>query len=114
MHSGTLMHKGWFLGCGNWRDTQTGGGSSGPGRDVTAQDAVVTETERSELGKEFRVAHVHSAGGDVDAAAGHGLVAGAETDTAFDALEFGHHNRIRVLRRFSASRGEECGASGRG
>lgn len=52
MHSGTLMHKGWFLGCGNWRDTQTGGGSSGPGRDVTAREAVVTETERSELGKE--------------------------------------------------------------
>ena len=51
---------------------------------------------RSELGKEFRVAHVHSASGDVDAATGHGLVAGAETDTAFDALEFGHHNRIEV------------------
>lgn len=52
MHSEALMNKGWFLGCGNWRDAQTGGSSSGRGRDVTAREAEVTETERSELGKE--------------------------------------------------------------
>ena len=52
MHSGALMNKGWFLGCGNWRDAQTGDSGSGPGRDVTAGEAVVTETERSELGEE--------------------------------------------------------------
>ena len=46
----------------------------------------------SELGKELGIAHINGTGRDVDATTGHRLVAGAETDTALNALEFGNHN----------------------
>ena len=47
-----------------------------------------------ELGKELGVAHIDSTGGDVNATTGHCLVAGAETDTTLNALEFSNHNML--------------------
>lgn len=41
MHSGSLMGKSGLLGFGNWRDAQTGGGSSDPGRDVKAWEVII-------------------------------------------------------------------------
>ena len=50
-----------------------------------------------ELGKELGVAHINGTGGDVNATTGHCLVAGAETDTTLNALEFGNHNAVIFL-----------------
>ena len=47
---------------------------------------------RRELGKELGVAHINGTGGDVNATTGHCLVAGAETDTTLNALEFSNHS----------------------
>ncbi len=45
----------------------------------------------SELREKFRIAHIHSAGRDINSAVGHGSVAGSEADSALDALEFVGH-----------------------
>ena len=92
-------------------------GLSGDSRDTTRK---YLPGLRGKLGKEFRVAHVHGACRDVDAAVWHGPIACAEADSTLNTLKFSRHSirnrcslEVKISGRLSASRGAAYGASER-